>query len=296
MNPMLADQAGTTPAERDEMMGEGWLLQQKLNGERLLIESDGAGTVTALNRRGERAQTVPLMVVEALAALGVPVVLDGELVAGRFVAFDMPQADGRITVATPLEVRLQGLGVLLETWGPLHLDDFGRELPITAVVTAFSPDEKLAMLEAVAEARGEGWVAKRLGSTYQPSRRGRRSRDWRKIKRVRDIDCVVEWVNANGKANMGLTVFRDGELVEGGWAPDGTRKGGVGECGRLTGDGGQVQVGDVVTVQVLSVSDRNRLCQPTLPRLRLDKAPEECLWDQLEPLKADNGLILGGAG
>ena len=53
-----------------------------------------------------------------------------------------------------------------------------------------------------------------------------------------------------------------------------------------------VKAGDVVEVQILYVSDDDRLYQPTRPRLRDDKTATECTWDQLEPNKTDKTLIL----
>lgn len=293
MEPMLAVPAGTTKTEIAEVMGLGWVLQQKLDGERLLIVG-GQGQAVAYNRRGEQTMVAPFQVLAAVAELNITVALDGELVAGQFVAFDLPEAGGQVTVDTPLQVRLQVLETLLQSWAPGYRHSHGgQELPVRLAASAIDPDDKRKMLDQVAEARGEGWVAKRLDSKYRP---GDRSRDWRKVKRIRDIDCVVEWINEDpdGKRNMGLTLYRDGVLVDGGYHTDGTRKGGVGECGRLTGDGARIQQGDVVTVQILNVSDKDRLYQPTRPRIRTDKAPEECVWEQLEPLRADKTLILEG--
>lgn len=290
MEPMLASPTDPkVPGGITEALGDGWVLQQKLDGERLLVVGDGAGQVEAFNRNGRPTAAVPAPVLAAVAELKIPVAFDGERVGGQFVAFDLPMAGaGTVLLSRPLTSRLETMDALLGSWAPGYRHRTGQELPILRAQTAFTPDEKRAMLDRVAAARGEGWVAKRLASTYQP---GVRSLDWRKIKRVRDIDCVVEWIGDGPKQNMGLTLYRDGVLVDGGYGRDG-RRGGVGECGRLTGDGQRVKEGDVVTVQILNVTDSDRLFQPTRPRIRTDKAPEECTWDQLEPLKADRGLVL----
>jgi hypothetical protein len=50
-------------------------------------------------------------------------------------------------------------------------------------------------------------------------------------------------------------------------------------------------VGDVVTVILLYSTDDNRLYQPTMPKIRLDKAPEECGWDQLDLCRTNKNTV-----
>jgi ATP-dependent DNA ligase len=133
----------------------------------------------------------------------------------------------------------------------------------------------LALVEQVVIGRGEGLIAKRVGAVY---REGLRSRDWVKIKRHHEIDCVVTWLGAE-RANMGVGLYDGDHLVD------------VAEVGRLTGDGRRCQVGDVVTVRCLYASDTNRLIQPTLPRLRTDKTARECTLDQLHAARTNPHLL-----
>lgn len=73
----------------------------------------------------------------------------------------------------------------------------------------------------------------------------------------------------DGKQNLRLAVYRDGKKVD------------VGDCTARAGDGLAIKKGDVVEVRYLYVGANGRLYQPTFPKIRDDKAPHECTWDQL---------------
>lgn len=283
MMPMLA-----RPAEPYQMtpvcQTADWLMQPKIDGHRRIITCDSTGHVTGTNRKGAKA-IVPTPIKKALA--GTHVTLDGELLGNTFVAFDILSLSGQDVTTQPLLVRIELLTRLL---GALDLEPAVRLCP-----TAITVDEKIAMVDRVTAGNGEGWMAKAVQSTYRPDITGPRNRDWLKIKRVKSIDVVVEWIG-NTKKNMGLTMYDpDGNLVQGRRDGEG---GGVAECTRLAGDGGLVEEGDVVEVQFLYATEPTdeypwgRLYQPTKPRRRTDKDPEECLVTELAAYRTNKNLVL----
>jgi len=90
-----------------------------------------------------------------------------------------------------------------------------------------------------------------------------------KFKFVKQADCIVIDINVNGKQNLELAVWDDQKLVS------------VGMVSALTGDGPTATLGDIVQVNYLYSTESNRLYQPTKPKVRVDKAPEQCTIDQL---------------
>jgi bifunctional non-homologous end joining protein LigD len=183
---------------------EGWTYEPKYDGIRVLAEI-GRERIRLVTRNDkDKAAQFP-EVVEALRTFGdkagVPVVLDGEIVAldgkgkplrfqelqarmhvqdmakvagiaaatpAALVAFDVLVADGERLLALPWSERRRRLEKLLRnrTSARLHL-------------TETAPNAGESML---ARARAQGWegvIAKRMTARYRP---GARSDDWRKLK------------------------------------------------------------------------------------------------------------------
>jgi bifunctional non-homologous end joining protein LigD len=162
------------------------------------------------------------------------VVLDGELVAlddaGR-PSFQRLQ--GRIHLASPQEIRerMRAIPVTFVLFDLLHLSGRNiRELPYEERRAAleflgldgpswktpgYHVGEGGKLLAASRDQRLEGVVAKRLGSLYEPGRRGG---SWLKIKNVRSQEVVIGgWLP--GKGRRGGTIgallagyYEDGDL------------------------------------------------------------------------------------
>lgn len=272
MDPMLAHPTDLERERLQSFLGPEWYLQQKLDGTRLLIATDGAGEVSCFNRSG-LATFGPSDVEAAMAKVPFPMALDGEVVGGKLVVFDAPLIANAVTADMPLRDRLAALERIVPALA----------LPLTVARTARDVLEKEAMLADVRDGDGEGWVAKRVLSTYVEGEPGRATRSWRKLKRYKDVDCIVEYLGSpdtNDKQNLGLALYDDGELVN------------VGECTRLAGTGWAAKPGSVVSVQILYATDDNRLYQPTRPRVRDDKRREDCTIDQLDYLRTNKRLVL----
>ena len=243
-----------------------WAAQQKVDGERALVQVRD-GKVTFRNRSGGLSRCATRQMAQVFARFHTGEwVFDGEILDDTLWLFDLPEAAGRVTCSTPFGKRFAVLeGMYASVIGE---NDVVRLLPL-----ARTTDEKAALRVKVRRSRGEGLVLKDLDAPYLP---GKRSRYLYKDKFVQEADAVVTGVGLGiskltntTKANMELSVWRAGRLVK------------ICECAAPDLDINAVKVGDVVTVQYLYVGAAGGLIQPTRPRVRTDKSPEECTWDQL---------------
>ena len=259
MTPMLA-----RPAKESLVADDLWVAEPKVDGRRLMLVRD-ATTIRGIGRDGQSAQ-VPEAAEKDLRGFGAPLVLDGELIDGTVVAFDVLVAGETDLRGAPLETRREWLVRIMGRWAPP-----GIRLMPQAVGTA----EKKAMVRRVRRNRGEGVMYKRVGSPYQSGR----SLDWRKDKFVKDLDVVIM---ARGEVKENFTV--------GLW--NGDRLEPVGEVASFTGDGPRLKVGDVCTITVLYVSESGRLVNPVKPRFRDDKSAQECTFDQLDGLVPSKNYLL----
>lgn len=267
--PMLASSPDPRSITAAELLSDdGWAMDVKADGVRCTVVIENSTLIT-VGRDGQRLNRVPTAVIRQLAPLVAgSYVLDGELVDGTLYLFDLVRAGEVVTEADPWTVRRAALDTVLGTWEP------GTGV-VRGVPYATTEADKLALVNSVVVGRGEGLVAKRIGSPY---RQGVRTRDWLKVKRHHHIDCVVMWLGVD-KANMGVGVYDGDQLIE------------VAEVGRLTGDGARCEIGNVVEVRCLYSSEANRLYQPTLPRLRFDKPAIECNVDQLDAARTNPMLL-----
>lgn len=234
-----------------------WVMEQKLDGHRVMLQLHGY-TVKPFNRNGEPySRPVPVRLPFPVSGVWV---LDGELVNGTYFAFDIPVANGRV-VDMPLEQRR-----------PL-LERFVNHIQPTdtvVVLQASTTKEKHALMERVALMGLEGVVIKRKDATYTAA-------GWLKAKHYRTIDVVVSATRIDGKENASLVVWDGKDFVE------------IGHCSLLGASRSEVKPGDVVEVRYLYLGANNRLYQPVLERVRLDKKPLECTIDQA--FKVNKGVL-----
>lgn len=216
--------------------GPGWAFELKWDGVRLqaaVTADPGDGPELLLRSISGRNVTTTYPEFQPLAAaVGVPLVLDGEAVVfdddrpsfGRlqhrmhvgdpsnrlmaehpavFMVFDLLALDGRSTLGLGYEDRRRLLTELVEDGPAWRLPPEVR-------------GDGQGLLE-LATARGlEGVVAKRLTSTYQP---GARSREWIKVKvRLQQEFVVCGWLPGQGAlegriGSLVLGVHENGRLV-----------------------------------------------------------------------------------
>ena len=194
-------------------------------------------------------------------------VLDGELVAlqeGRpnftflrhnphkavFMAFDLLSFAGQDYCALPLETRRNNLQELIQ----------GQN------VIGFSPDyqDGIKLFNALSKANWEGEIATRKGSPYKP---GKRSSDWLKIVAYKEVDAVVmDWSPVKNTLLLGL--YKDDLLLPIGHVPSS-------EFAKVANP-----LNKVVTVRFREFTGQ-ALRHPSHVRLRTDKLPKECMYDQL---------------
>jgi DNA ligase-1 len=231
---MLA-QPEEDPAEIVAMLGAGALADDKYDGIRAQIHSDGAEVRIYSRTMDDVTHRFP-EIESAARALGRGVILDGEIVAfsdrvlpfaviqtrlGRrkvsekllqdapvaYFAFDLLYLDGEALFELPLRERLERLRSIVR-------NDVVKLSDQTPVVDAAHVDR---LFDAARARANEGLVVKDPESIYTPGRRGK---SWLKYKKaLATLDCVVTAAEyGHGKRRAVLSdytfaVLRDKELV-----------------------------------------------------------------------------------
>jgi bifunctional non-homologous end joining protein LigD len=200
IDPMLA----TLSDERD--LGDGWVLERKLDGIRCLAFVRG-GHVTLLSRT-RKPLRFPA-VVDALADVGEDAIFDGEVVAvdahGEPLGFQALQRRGQ----DGGHVALWAFDVLWRGSEDLRGEPLLRRR--AALEEVVVPRDALALSEALdgpsraayERACSEGWegvIAKRADSPY----RAGRSRDWLKLKCLFEQEVVVGGFTEPQRSRVGL--------------------------------------------------------------------------------------------
>lgn len=239
-------------------------MEQKLDGKRLLISVKDQ-KVFATSRNGEETK-VPYRVEELFKVLKKEWIFDGEYVNGIYWVFDILKYRDTDISGLPWQVRnYQVQNSIPRIKSPI----------VKAITPRFSTYDKHVLFEKAKHQHVEGVVFKDINQPYIPGR----SRAYLKHKFIKTVDCEVIDSGFEGKDNFVLGVYCDGKRFN---------------CGRvsgLTGDGPRIKIGDVVEVRCLYVSNSFKLFQPTLPRIRTDKQPHECTFDQLEVLRTNKKVI-----
>ncbi|WP_420791441.1 non-homologous end-joining DNA ligase [Actinomycetospora lutea] len=204
--------------------GAGWVFERKLDGVRVIATRAAGGAPRLWSRNQKSMDASYPEIVEALDAHGpAQFVLDGEITAADGT-FSSLQA--RMHLQDPNRARRTGVAVEAHLFDLLVLDEIDvtrlpqstRHRILDAVVTFEAPLFRSPALEGdpsdlLAEACGDGWeglIAKRGDAPYVA---GGRSRDWLKLKCVRDQEFVIGgWTDPSG-SRRGL-----GALLVGYWS------------------------------------------------------------------------------
>jgi bifunctional non-homologous end joining protein LigD len=207
--PMLATLSKEHPP------GAGWVFERKLDGVRVIATREKGGTPRLWSRNQKSMDGSYPEIVEALADCGpAQFVLDGEVTAvdGTFSSLQ-----ARMHLQDPNRARRTGVEVEAHLFDILVLDGIDvTKLPqstrhriLDAVVRFDPPLHRSPALEGdpselLDEACAGGWeglIAKRSEAPYVV---GGRSRDWLKLKCVRDQEFVIGgWTDPSG-ARQGL--------------------------------------------------------------------------------------------
>lgn len=272
--PQLAKQAEITDL-RQFFDKDDWVLEQKLDGHRILLSSPGGNyPPVALTRNGTPyTRKLP----DAIQKFRFPAdatpqtwVLDGELVDGVLWVFDIPRAP-HLNQTTSLHQRRAYLERFVQAL---------RNPAIKLVPQARTRDEKIALADKAIKENFEGLVAKHRHAAYFSGR----AESWLKIKFTTTIDCVVTDVRSDGKESVDLGLW--GPSVGAFGKGVATKDRVLHAVGRASLIGkekfGTITKGDVVEVKYLYAGAGNRLYQPTILRKRDDKRGDECSTGQMK--------------
>lgn len=216
-------------AEGEPFDSPDYLFELKLDGERCLALLDQEKTVLR-NKRGNLLLPKFPELAEIHRQVKAPCILDGELMVQKngapsfaevqrrtmmtdklkiqlaarrspasFVAFDLLELRGTDTMGRPLYQRKEMLTATVRE---------SERLAVSRVI-----EERGKALYALAEERNlEGVVAKRRDSLYYP---GKRTKDWIKIKYLKDDDFVVcGYIRKSGSVtSLVLGQYESGKLA-----------------------------------------------------------------------------------
>lgn len=262
---MLYAEADVTTAETF-CASDRWWMDQKADGDRLLIELTG-DTPKLYNRNREPyTRHVDSAILAELTELGTEgmFILEGELVGIKLWLFDVrfvANRDGQILFdeQDTFEKRrtaLEYIGGNFMPSGPVRV--------IPCRKTAASKRRHFRMLEQLG---AEGVIFRAIDAPYK---RGKSSNAY-KVKFTSTVDCFISDLGIDGKDNCELSVASvDGNGVV------------VGKCSTLGKD--PFAIGDIVEVRYLYIRDiyDPHLVQPRILRKRTDKNPNDCSIDQFE--------------
>ena len=228
-----------------------WVLEEKHDGERLLVRKNADGTLTFANRKGQRTE-VPAQIREELEAIPGTFVLDGENVRGTYYVFDLLEHNGVDLRPRPYEVRRMTQNA--------HLGFFRR----AAFVRQVEPisEGKAEAMAALHAAGKEGVVFKRLSAPWSAGR----SLNAIKYKFWSSASCIVSGHNDRSSITVEL-IDDNGRRIP---------------AGNVTVTGAKPPVGSVVEIQYLYVVCPGApFYQPVFLGQRHDTEPAECTTSQI---------------
>jgi bifunctional non-homologous end joining protein LigD len=222
LEPMLAETAEPTASDPK------WRYEPKLDGYRVIAFVDGGRQVRLHSRRGlDLTASFPELSAELATQPGVPLVVDGEIVAldgtGR-PSFHALQTRAQLKGAAEIAAAQRETPVVMVCFDLLHFAGLNlRGAPYgdrhRYLSQCLMPAAHLQVVHASADAEElyaaalshgyEGIMAKRIDSPYQS---GKRSRSWLKIKAAQSAEFVVGGFTRGKGAREGL-----GALLLGYW-------------------------------------------------------------------------------
>jgi bifunctional non-homologous end joining protein LigD len=235
---------------------DNWCLQEKHDGRRLIVRKCGRDII-GINKKGNTIG-LPLPVLDVVKGFDADVTIDGESIGDVLVAFDLLELDGMDIRFWPYRERLAALMNLLFSV---------QQRVIKLVDTAFTTNQKLAMLKELKAGKREGIVFKHV---YAPYTAGRPNSGGSQLKHkfVATLSALVAKINKQRSVELQL-IGKDG------WV----------SCGNVTIPANHKipQAGQVVEARFLyAFKESGVLFQPVYLGPRDDVAPNECLTSQLK--------------
>jgi bifunctional non-homologous end joining protein LigD len=235
---------------------DNYCAQQKFDGKHLLVRKQGHD-IAGINKKGNIVG-LPLPVFDVVKGFDANVTIDGESIGDILYAFDLLELDGVDIRDWPYRERLAALMNLLFSV---------QQTVIKLVETAFTTNQKLAMLKELREGKREGIVFKQV---FAPSTPGRPNSGGPQLKHkfCATLSAVVAKVNRQRSVELQL-IGKDG------WV----------SCGNVTIPANQKipQAGQVVEVRYLyAFKESGVLFQPVYLGPRDDVDDSDCLTSQLK--------------
>lgn len=266
LNPMDEEEFEAILADDD------WMLQEKFDGERLMILKDEKGT-RGINRRGLFV-AMPSEIVDAIDALPAKsLLMDAEWLGVRCAPFDLMELDGKPIGQMGTEERKAVLDELLSGVPQGHLKTFVR------IVDALGTKGKRELHDKVKAGGGEGVVGKLRSAPYQG---GRPASGGPQIKRkfFEEATLIVGNCHASKRSVEVFGLSEKGEMVS---------------LGRVTIPPNQEipKNGDLVDVRYLYAYRDGGLHVPTYKGPRTDLEVGSAVLSQLKYKREDNGGVTG---
>ena len=247
-------------SELSRLLGDSrHCLQEKHDGRRMLVRKQG-DEITGINRRGW-VIALPEPIRQAVEAVPVDVLIDGEAVGEVLHAFDLLEFNGLDLRRICYRDRYAALLLLLPSNQPA----------LRRVATAIDPKDKADTFEELRETGCEGVVFKDLDAPFSPGRPNSGGPQL-KFKFVESASFIVAALNS--KRSVALCLYE-----------------GNGDSDTLVPAGNVTippnheipQVGDVVDCQYLyCMKQSGSIYQPVYMGKRADIPAAECTTDQLK--------------
>jgi len=169
---------------------EGWVAQEKYDGERMLLRRTSHGLFIAANRKGVNVP-VPRSVQEAVRAVKGPWVIDGEIVGEKFFAFDLLESQEDVRG----QAYLRRLAALEKQFNGIENSSF------EVAPTVFGTAMKKGFITGLKSANKEGVVFKKVDVPWNEGRPNSGGSAL-KLKFWASCSCVVYGVNSDRRSVM----------------------------------------------------------------------------------------------
>jgi len=264
-NPELLEPVDVQAAGRLLASGQ-YGVMRKYDGHRMAFSKQGT-SVVAYNRLGKQIPAAMHVAGELLRLEASTIFVDGEYIAGRFVAFDLLEWNGD-------DIR--------SNWFSLRHQILAEEFADTTITVAplwVGVEASMEAIKQEMEHRGEGVVLKHLKRGYMEGRQGTnlKMKFWRSAT-VR----IAKKQKTTTHHSFGMEVFAEG--VRG--MPDRWMY-----CGSCTCKGPLPAIGTYREVKYLYVAVGGHLYQPEDWGVREDVVDKDCLWTSLV-LKQDSERLI----
>ena len=240
----------------DLIQDDNYCAQEKHDGRHLLVRKQGRDII-GINKKGHTVG-LPLPVFEVVQGFDADVTFDGESIGEKLFAFDLLELDGVDIRSWPYRERLAALMNLLFSV---------QQTTIKFVETAFTSQQKLALLNKLKAGKREGIVFKQIHAPYtagKPNSGGPQL----KHKFVATLSAVVAQVNRQRSVELQL-------IGPAGWV----------KCGNVTIPANHKipTAGQVVEIRYLyAFKESGVLFQPVYLGPRDDVDNSECVTSQLK--------------